>query len=135
VPYIEHPLRNALRLIRWGAVGHPVVIASALLHDVVEDCAHEIVSTYAVRRGLGVGLEADDHQGAHEVALEWLGMAYIERLSRSVSLVSNKPGATREDYLPHIEQLAQTTPAHCVISSPPATTRMPCSSSPLSTSP
>lgn len=35
-PYIEHPLRNTIRLVRWGVIDINVLIAS-LLHDVVED--------------------------------------------------------------------------------------------------
>ena len=35
-PYISHPLRNAIRLLRWG-VKDPVVILVAILHDTVED--------------------------------------------------------------------------------------------------
>ena len=35
-PYIEHPMRNTLRLLRWGIRDTDVLIAS-LLHDVVED--------------------------------------------------------------------------------------------------
>jgi ASC-1-like (ASCH) protein len=45
VPYIEHPLRVALRLMRWG-VRDPEVVAAALLHDVVEDCSGELLSVF-----------------------------------------------------------------------------------------
>ncbi|MFI9629220.1 hypothetical protein [Streptomyces sp. NPDC052042] len=45
VPYIEHPLRVALRLIRWG-VRDPFLVAAALLHDVVEDCADELIAMF-----------------------------------------------------------------------------------------
>ncbi|WP_424862995.1 hypothetical protein [Streptomyces sp. MMS24-I29] len=45
VPYIEHPLRVALRLIRWG-VRDPFLVAAALLHDVVEDCADELITRF-----------------------------------------------------------------------------------------
>lgn len=45
VPYIEHPLRVALRLIRWG-VDDPELIAAALLHDVVEDCSAELLEHF-----------------------------------------------------------------------------------------
>lgn len=38
--YITHPLRNTLRLLRYG-VTDPVVIISSILHDVVEDCSKE----------------------------------------------------------------------------------------------
>ncbi len=41
--YIEHPLRNALRLLRYGVTDEVTIIA-ALLHDTVEDCADEMVA-------------------------------------------------------------------------------------------
>lgn len=39
-PYIEHPLRNALRLIRLG-VKDLDVLNAAVLHDTVEDCGEK----------------------------------------------------------------------------------------------
>jgi (p)ppGpp synthase/HD superfamily hydrolase len=40
-PYINHPLRNALRLLRYGVTDIGVVIA-AILHDTLEDCKAEM---------------------------------------------------------------------------------------------
>lgn len=37
-PYIEHPQRNVLRLIRWGCEDEGVLVATGF-HDAVEDCA------------------------------------------------------------------------------------------------
>jgi (p)ppGpp synthase/HD superfamily hydrolase len=37
-PYVLHPIHSALMLARLGCASH--VIQAALLHDVVEDCAH-----------------------------------------------------------------------------------------------
>jgi (p)ppGpp synthase/HD superfamily hydrolase len=37
-PYIEHPLRNTLRILKWGISDIDILIAS-VLHDVVEDCS------------------------------------------------------------------------------------------------
>lgn len=44
-PYFEHPLRNTLRLVRWGVRDLDVLVAS-LLHDTVEDCSLVYVETY-----------------------------------------------------------------------------------------
>lgn len=44
-PYIEHPLRNTLRLVRWGVTDISVLIAS-LLHDTVEDCYDVFCTKY-----------------------------------------------------------------------------------------
>lgn len=40
-PYIEHPLRNTLRAIRYGSSSEAIIIGS-LLHDTVEDHPYEI---------------------------------------------------------------------------------------------
>jgi hypothetical protein len=44
-PYIEHPLRAGLRLLRWGVTDADVIVA-ALLHDTLEDCDEDIVRYY-----------------------------------------------------------------------------------------
>jgi (p)ppGpp synthase/HD superfamily hydrolase len=41
--YIEHPYRNALRLIRYGCLEEDLIIA-AILHDTVEDCFSELLA-------------------------------------------------------------------------------------------
>jgi len=45
-PYIEHPLRNAVRLLRWGCRDQDVIIA-AVLHDTIEDGAQHFVRAIA----------------------------------------------------------------------------------------
>lgn len=40
-PYIEHPLRNALRAYRLGCTDGETLTA-IVLHDTIEDCAHKI---------------------------------------------------------------------------------------------
>lgn len=44
-PYIEHPLRNTMRLLRWG-VTDPEIIIATLLHDTIEDCSEDIVKHF-----------------------------------------------------------------------------------------
>lgn len=44
-PYIVHPLRNTVRLVRWGISNADAIIAS-LLHDVVEDHAFDIYAEF-----------------------------------------------------------------------------------------
>lgn len=41
--YVTHPLRNTLRLLRWGISDIKVLVAS-ILHDTVEDCAEEMLA-------------------------------------------------------------------------------------------
>jgi len=106
-PYIEHPLRNALRLIRWGVAGtSPVRIAEALLHDVVEDRAKEIIETY-LHESRRTHVELTDLRSVHFAALDWLGESYSQRLSQAIDLVSNRPDSSADDYRYHIERLAQ----------------------------
>jgi (p)ppGpp synthase/HD superfamily hydrolase len=106
VPYIEHPLRNALRLIRWGRGADAPRLVMALLHDVVEDCGREILSEYAVPAGIGVGVDEDDLESIQNAAIAWLKLAYGDRVGRAVALVTNKPFITREQYQAHIIDLA-----------------------------
>jgi (p)ppGpp synthase/HD superfamily hydrolase len=107
VPYIEHPLRNALRLIRWGrATEDAARIVMALLHDVVEDCAQEILTDFAIPAGIGEDVDVDAPADVQNAAIDWLKVAYGDRVGRAVALVTNKPFITREEYQAHIECLA-----------------------------
>lgn len=47
--YIEHPLRNSIRLLRYGVKDEKVILAS-ILHDTVEDCAQKYCETYLNKR-------------------------------------------------------------------------------------
>ena len=57
VHYVEHPLRNALRALRYGVTSDPATIIAIILHDVVEDCA-AIVAVELCDAPLGLGEEA-----------------------------------------------------------------------------
>lgn len=85
VPYIEHPLRVTLRLIRKGSTD-PHTLAAALLHDVVEDCAAEIVSVFA---GGDASKKHRDPEHDREVALYWLRESYGQIVAETVEEVSN----------------------------------------------
>lgn len=98
VPYIEHPLRVALRLIRWG-VRDAELIAAALLHDVVEDCFEEL-------------LEVFGHND--EDAMECLTRLYGAQVAELVGEVTNpatcgsEDAASRGRYVRHIVALTST---------------------------
>ena len=81
VPYIEHPYRVALRLVRWG-VKEPCLVAAALLHDVVEDHADDIAKVSCSYR-------KDDPEFNRAVALQVIHGYYSARASELVSAVSN----------------------------------------------
>jgi hypothetical protein len=99
VPYIEHPLRVALRLIRGGATDAELV-AAALLHDTVEDCVKEIVETYALGLDLRLG---GSHAIDQSTALSWISRTYSPAVSFTVMWVTNVEGGS---YLGHLQELA-----------------------------
>lgn len=92
VPYIEHPLRVALRLIRWG-VTDPELIAAALLHDVVEDCADELLQIFG---------EAEDQNDP----VRCLQRLYRSQIARYVETVTNPKQGTYEEHIDTIAWLA-----------------------------
>lgn len=82
-PYIEHPLRNTIRIIRWGFEDEAMLIAS-LLHDVPEDCA-ERVSEVAGR------FDGD----LTEIALGWVEETYGAEVAPTVRAVTNDESPPR----------------------------------------
>lgn len=88
-PYIEHPLRVALRLLRWG-VDDPGMIVAAVLHDVIEDCADELTGM------------ADKDQ-AREQALLWAMERYGNEVCRMLAGLSNPVWVeTHDQYRTHV---------------------------------
>lgn len=104
-PYIEHPLRNALRSLRWGCTDEDVIVA-IILHDTVEDCVDDIVRYSA----------QEDHPEAlpeatkREIAMEWVANEFGPEVARLVLAVSNpitedgtrSPQQKREEYADHV---------------------------------
>ncbi|OYO13114.1 hypothetical protein CGZ98_06100 [Enemella evansiae] len=85
-PYIEHPLRNAARIQRWG-VDDPSILTAALLHDVVEDGAAEAAHTVAA---------AYPGHTDQEKTLAWITDAFGPETSRIVRAVTNPPKTPSE---------------------------------------
>jgi (p)ppGpp synthase/HD superfamily hydrolase len=81
VHYLEHPLRNTLRLMRYGCADPAVLIAS-ILHDTVEDHAEEIAREFT-------GVTASGEQGARELALAYVQTEFGLPVSKIVRGVSN----------------------------------------------
>jgi hypothetical protein len=112
VPYIEHPLRNTLRLIRWGARSADLLAAS-VLHDTVEDCAAEIVGVYffdlGEKNSTFTRASAQHQSPAQDAvnqrsALRWISRAYSPATAFIVAGVTNPiDGGT---YLGHLRELA-----------------------------
>lgn len=64
--YIEHPLRGALRVLRWGVTSESVLVG-VLLHDTVEDCLDRILDTFVPGFHVGIGEAA-----RRELAYSWM---------------------------------------------------------------
>ncbi|MDJ0412072.1 HD domain-containing protein [Rhodococcoides fascians] len=81
-PYIVHPLRNVLRLIRLGCADTDVLSATAL-HDTVEDQAREIVSILDESRL--------SYKSNQQAALDLITENFNAETSRLVAGVTNPP--------------------------------------------
>ena len=102
VHYVEHPLRNALRALRYGVID-PATITAIILHDVVEDCA-AIVAVELCGASLGLG-EEEYRRTAHLYFFETFGL----QVARIVAALTNglRPdGLTRDEknarYVEHV---------------------------------
>lgn len=85
-PYIEHPLRVALRAHRTFQVQDPNVIIAAVLHDTVEDHPKD----FADFEGVAV---VSTNGAARQNALSYLSRQFGFPMTRIVELVSNPPTA------------------------------------------
>jgi (p)ppGpp synthase/HD superfamily hydrolase len=79
--YIEHPLRNAARVLRWGVVSEPIVLA-CILHDTVEDAPFELAELFAGEAGGDEGV-------ARELVLRQFATDFGERVAELVRALSN----------------------------------------------
>ena len=82
--YIEHPLRNAARVLRWGVASEAIVIA-CVLHDTVEDHAETLAGAVAP------GTERNERE-AREVVLAYYAEAFGAKVARLVRAMSNPLG-------------------------------------------
>lgn len=106
-PYIEHPLRVALRLMRWGAHDADLLCA-ALLHDVVEDSA-ELVATTLAARNLVEHTERETSHPQIHAALSVIG-TYGPNVADIVLEVTNLPDGS-ETYLEKIQRITNNRDA------------------------
>lgn len=82
-PYIEHPLRNTLRIMRWGVTETRVLVAS-LLHDTLEDCLDDIMRFM-------LELDPSDFSEAEKLAYatEWIRNDFGAGAARIIRAVTN----------------------------------------------
>lgn len=93
-PYIEHPLRNTLRIIRYGCDDQDTIVGS-LLHDTVEDHPWEIARDYAKQ-------EPRDEHHAREIAFAYIEKKFGRGASEIVSGMSNP--INEDKYMPAAEK-------------------------------
>lgn len=110
-PYIEHPLRNALRLLRWGVEDETTCVA-AVLHDVAEDCAGEVSRLTAAETGSDEGDRAE--------CLRWISETFGSECGRIVEAVSNPlapedAGSKAERYRKHVAQAVRGDGRVCLV--------------------
>ncbi|WP_305785613.1 HD domain-containing protein [Symbioplanes lichenis] len=101
-PYINHPLRVALRILCYYRVHDPDVLTAALLHDTVED------QPWAVAARCGAG------PPPREAAFAALTDRYSARVRALVAAVTNPittPGTDRtQSYLRHLSTAVAAEP-------------------------
>lgn len=97
-PYIEHPLRNTLRLMRWDVM-NPALVIAAGLHDTVEDCLEEILTEY-----VGMKIIHDDIELNRAIAFQWIEEVFGRQVSYIVAKMTNP--IDEEDLTPEQKRLA-----------------------------
>lgn len=117
-PYIEHPLRVTLRLMKWG-VEDPVLLKGGLLHDTVEDGAQIFVARFT-------SLEVTSEEEAREILLTHLEEQEGKEVASLVRGVTNpaldpevKAKLTQEEshqiYWKHLEEEIKADPRVCLL--------------------
>lgn len=80
-PYIEHPLRATLRIIRSG-VKDPAIIKAALLHDTVEDGSKTFTEIFTSEK-------VKDEKEARKILSSYIGQNFGKETERVVLNVTN----------------------------------------------
>lgn len=116
-PYIEHPLRVAIRLYKYFGVKDPDLIIAAILHDTVEDHAYD----FDAFQGVAISRN-DTAEVARIKALEFIAKHFGYRVASIVEYVSNPPapeGQTKaeklEAYHKHIEAIVKVSPEAIIL--------------------
>jgi (p)ppGpp synthase/HD superfamily hydrolase len=102
-PYLNHPLRVAIRIIRYYGIRDVDVISAALLHDAVEDHPEELA-----------GRTDGTHAELTGAALDYLAQRFNPRVAALVRSVTNPeydPDRDRhEQYREHVAESLDRDP-------------------------
>jgi (p)ppGpp synthase/HD superfamily hydrolase len=109
VHYIEHPLRNTLRALRYGVTDADTLVA-VILHDTVEDGAFDMAGVLA-------GQPATTEEEARTTALAFVRMRFGTTVADAVSGLSNpllgegmSRSAKNAAYVEHVAEAIRSTP-------------------------
>lgn len=98
VPYIEHPLRNTARIIRWNCYD-PNVLIGSLLHDTVEDTSHTFVETMFHKK-------LNDEELCRDALRDYIRHQFGDVVLNIVNDVTNpkfnNPDTKNVEYLQHV---------------------------------
>jgi hypothetical protein len=94
-PYVEHPYRNTLRLMRMGVRDESVINAS-LLHDTVEDCSEKFAKS--------LKFKSLPEAESRALLLDHIKENFGEETADIVLGVTNDIQTKREKYLPKAEK-------------------------------
>lgn len=115
-PYIEHPLRNTIRLLRAGCWSEKVIVAT-ILHDVLEDCADEILTELLGYTDISHLSEEDKRK----LALGFLVSEFGSEVGRLILAVSNRIlpvgiSATEKNtiYVAHLAEEIEDPDVYCI---------------------
>lgn len=106
--YIYHPLRNTVRLMRWGVTDINVLLAS-VLHDTVEDAPKRLCEWGVSARDLSFLTDEISEEDYRRKALLRIGNLFGPEVRRIVNEVTNPlptEGQTKaernQDYIHHV---------------------------------
>ena len=102
-PYIEHPLRVAIRLFKYFEVKDPTIIFAAILHDTVEDHPFEFADFEGV---LGTPNRTQESE-ARKRALQFISEHFGYATASMVEDISNPilpEGTTKEEKISNYQE-------------------------------
>lgn len=106
-PYIEHPMRNTLRLLKWGVTDTNILIAS-MLHDAVEDGSFEYCKKYLRKSELNEAVA--QKQLSHHIRNTFGSVvaSTVKDVTNPISLSSSP--TKNEDYKQHVKHVIHNNP-------------------------
>lgn len=116
-PYIEHPLRVAIRLFRYFDVKSPDIIIAAILHDTVEDHPYDFADFEGVRRSGMLEIAQ-----ARSLALQFISDTFGYAVASIVAHVTNPltgPLADKAEkiaaYQEHFKRVVLSSPSAAIL--------------------